>query len=455
MLISQRKWGSVLRRFGIGVGFVVTLVVVFLDLLPARKDAKARDISTVQRELLLLLQGDPVVVTGRPVLCKPGSTEAVPGTPQWYFGRQGSGKQGCMLTYPPSLTAIVTPASDFRAEKMFASPRLQTQLGSILDELNAIVMSGKMTLQQQLMVHSTAWEITFGLHKFSDSGPDMKRQLAPLTCKSLRLLEGTRFSSAQIDLLPATLERLPEWVDSPDVRSTIELLQKKDSGVLEVVPPTDVHADVLYGRFTPRIFLWAARPADRERLRQYLQESGITYKQMRDLPLTFPGIRATLVLFFNVFTEDFRITPTQQVAFFQQYTFSDRTSYDLPFQEVEARITFLTVRYERMLSAMGGAQRGAEYSYRIVDQDEPVPDDILEAKPTNAGDFVTSVRGQCLRCHRYRIVTFATHGVRPVRFERPLQRKGRELLTEYYLWGIEKKIREWKQSEGALCKTVP
>jgi hypothetical protein len=76
---------------------------------------------------------------------------------------------------------------------------------------------------------------------------------------------------------------------------------------------------------------------------------------------------------------------------------------------------------------------------------------FLDVKPVIANDRVTSLRGHCLRCHRNQVASFDTHGRRLWEASPPLARRGREMLTPFYLEHVENKLREWARSRAATA----
>jgi hypothetical protein len=213
---------------------------------------------------------------------------------------------------------------------------------------------------------------------------------------------------------------------------------------VEVVLPTELHADLLFGRFTPRVFLTLTSGADRALFRQYVTDKNTRYEDLRNLPLNFGGLKGILVLYFNALNADLRIVPTEQVAFWYQYTFTEKTQFELPFNEAASRIRFLTIAYVNKLGHPGDADITGPV-YRQTDQREMTRAGILDVKPVKEGERVNSMRAQCLRCHLNQIAAFDTHGPRRVAFADPLTRSGRDLLTPYFENSIESKLQQWSR----------
>lgn len=395
-----------------------------------------RPFEEAERDLVAFLQGETVPVRASPALCKPKEEGPVNGRDlelqAWYFD-----DGGCTLAFPPRPDALVTSISEGGGKALFESPAALARLSALLDELRQEVSRAGLSAQQKLIVQSRAWEVTFGLRQSLEYHPEWELAGEASVRKALQLLEETRFSLRELAALPANLADLPRLAGAPEIESTVLALLRRDPGLVEVVPPSDLHADILLGRFTPRIFLTVADEASRERFRQFVTDPKTTYPELRKLPQSFPGVRGILVLYFNVFLDDGTIAPTEVVAFWQEYAFTDKVSFEMPFTEATKRIRFRVV--EALRDGSSGGLR-----YEVADQQRMARRIFLDVKPKIPGMPVTTLRAHCLSCHRNQIATFDTHGPRQVRFSLPLQRSGREILTPYYEQ-FETRLREWKR----------
>ncbi|HXO22572.1 MAG TPA: hypothetical protein VOA87_21835, partial [Thermoanaerobaculia bacterium] len=285
------------------------------------------------------------------------------------------------------------------------------------------------------LVHSTAWEVAFGLKRSLAFHPEWEPAGGPSVERSLRVLARTRFSERDLAALPATLAGLAQGASAPPLASTVAALLRHDPGYLELSPATHLHAEVLAGRFSPRIFLTVADAAERQAFRNYVEAAKTTNQGLAELPHRFAGVHAVLVLFFNVFRDDGTIAATPVVAFWQEYALSDRTAYELPFAEMARRIRFYTVEGVR-----GGA--ADPLRYQTVDPLRMTTRTFLDVKPTIPGVEVTTLRAHCLACHLTRVATFDTHGMRRTSFTPPLVRAEREVLTPFYQV-FEGRLRQW------------
>ncbi len=388
----------------------------------------------LQRELLLLLQGeDPVAAKGSPALCRDEDSPFEPGTQAWYFA-----EGRCSLTYPPSLTAVVTAASEGQLTDRLAAAETRQRLVSLLQELQRAAAG--LSLQQRLMVHTTAWEVAYGLRRTEQNARRPMPDLEAPVCESLRLLKLTAFTPQQAARLPSTLAELPKLASAPELAPTVESILGKEQGVVEAVPGTDLHADILFGRFLARVFLTVADTGARKALAAYLEDPTRRYEDFKNLPSTFAGFQAILVLYFNVLDTDGRLHPTDQVAAWQQYSFSGTVGPQMPFVEAARRITFVNVEFERDL---GG---GDGLGYRKVEQDSMARQGLIDVKPWRPGLVLTTKRGQCLACHSQQVATFDTHGPRRVDFTAPLERPSRDIESAYYRESIEARLQQWAQS---------
>jgi hypothetical protein len=359
-----------------------------------------------------------------------------------------------VLTYGPSLTSLMTTISERSARAVVDSPESRARLERLLQELGQLAAAGSLSLQQRLMVHTTAWEIVFGLQRIGEQNAGLAPSLRGAVDAGLRVLRATQFSPALVARLPSTLGQLPRLAGAPEIATTVDRLLRHDPELMEVLLPTELHADILVGRFTPRLFLTVTDKNHLARFNAYLADPATPYWTLKKLPATFPGLQAILVLYFNVLTPGLTVTPTEQVAFWQQYTFTGTTPSEVPFSEAIKNIHFLTIAFARTLRAGPGSGDGTgALRYRKVEQDAMTRRGFLDVKPAVAGERVTSLRGHCLRCHMYQVATFDTHGAREVRFVPPLVKGGRDLLTPFFLENVETKLREWARSSPTVSAT--
>jgi len=201
--------------------------------------------------------------------------------------------------------------------------------------------------------------------------------------------------------------------------------------MIEITPSSDLHADVLFGRFTPRIFLTVSNDSEREALRRYVQDPQTQYQDFANMPKKFADFQAILVLYFNVLTANFTITPTAEVAFLQEYHYSGAIADNSEFVDIARKIQFLTVAYQRNLN--GGVSGSAEtLLYKKLNQNEMARAGLLDVKPGVPGMKVTTLRASCLKCHSSEISVFQTRQKRKVDFAPPLVREWKELLTPYF-----------------------
>jgi hypothetical protein len=316
------------------------------------------------------------------------------------------------------------------------SPEVTRRIQGLLDELAVAVRAAGLDPQDKLAAQSTVWELVYGMERAAERDPVWGGRASPLLCQAARLLERTAFRQEEADRLPATLGDLPRLAGLPEIEDLARRLVLHDPGIVEVVPSTDLHADLLFGRFTARVFLTATGAEERERLRRYLADAGTPYAALRALPQKFEGLQGILILFFNVLTEDQTVLLTPQVAVWQQYTFDGRVPIELPFAEAARKIRFLSVEYQR---ARDGSGRGPRY--RQVAANEMATQGLLNVKPSRPGAWVTTARGQCLKCHVHQVATFDTHGRRRVAFAPPLVRPAADVVTPYYRSNVEARLR--------------
>jgi hypothetical protein len=63
--------------------------------------------------------------------------------------------------------------------------------------------------------------------------------------------------------------------------------------------------------------------------------------------------------------------------------------------------------------------------------------------PSQMSAPATTLRGACIRCHRRVISSFHPEEKREVRFTRPFEVSGRDLLTAAYTQGTEASLSKW------------
>lgn len=433
------------------IGSRIAIPVAVISLVGVLAHARAEDagVSTEDRlsfddlysKLIVALEGPSVSVLASPALCEPLSPEpaGAEAYQRWLFG------EGCIQTFEPNPFTLITPVTEGASSRFAGSADLRAQVEGLLANLQSLADRGVLTPTEQLLAHSTAWEIAYGLEKAVAHHPERRAAVRPTVDHAFRLLISTRFQEDEIGKLPSTLNVIPRLSGVEELQRTVETLEERPSEFLEVVPPTDLHADMLLGRFTSRIFLRSRDSETQRELAEYLDSPDRGYTALRNLPQRFPGIQAVLLLYFNVFDQSDRLLPTETVAFWLEYTFSGRASYDQDYAEAARQIEFVVVAAERQpaLDLAGGPQEN-RLTYRRIDQQATARLTFLDVKPTRTGTPTTVVRANCLRCHRYQIATFDTHSIRPVSFDEPLSRHGRELLTPFFR-RIEDTLSEWRR----------
>ena len=382
----------------------------------------------LERRLVGLLQGDVVPVAASPALCAAvgqGESGVAPGTTHWYFGTAP-----CDVQYPPSTSAIVTSATRGLSKRLSESPSLTQDLDRILDDLAAAVATENAPVETKLRLHSTAWEVGVGLSSSLAQHPERAEPLLPTLCKSFELLRRTRFTAAEVADLAPTLGEVSKLVEQPRLARVMAAILRRDPEVVEVYPSTNSHAEALLGRFSPRIFL--SSPDQPERLLAAV-DGGVDRADLRDLPQKLNGLIGVLVLYFNVLTDANTITATEHVAALQAYRFSGKTSAATPFQEAAKLLDFTTVLYERDYGHRGAPGElnppGSEFHYRLLQPQSLALEGFVDAKPAIGGIPATTLRGNCLGCHIYRVETFNTHVDRSVTFTAPFTHPSADLIA--------------------------
>ncbi len=412
----------------------------------------SKRIELLQRDLSVLLQGDEAVsVEASPALCNAHNLDRNPGQDSraWYFGHEK-----CRLQYPPDITALVSPATDDISKRLYESDAQRLKLEQTLSELRQISSREKLDLQEKLLLHSTAWEIHEGLKRSLQYRPERSRVLHQTQCLAFDLLRQTAFSDRELEAIPDTLRELARSAKAPQIEPIIRRLDQHDPTIVEVFSPSDLHAETMLGRFTPRIFLMLenADESEAERFRKTISSSAKPNESLLYLPHQFSGFSAILVLYFNVLTTDLRIVPTRQVAFWKQYQYSGKIEDGISFENLEKRIKFFTVAYKKNFNTVKQKSTAPTASSQILyeqeDQGSIARQTFLNVKPEVPGLYVTTLRGNCLKCHNFRVSLFQTRDSSQLGYSVPLVRQGRDLLTPYFRQTIEQEINR----SGNDCK---
>ncbi len=403
-------------------------------LCPAAPGSAQSTLAQLHHELMTVVQGAAQPVAASPSLCHARGAALAPAPPvahtqtalqQWYFGANA------WVLDNPAVPGIVTRATSLAsAGQTFGAPEAE-HLRALLDRTTGALTAETEALRR-LWLHSLAWEI--GLPSFLQGGA------SPLACAAARLFERSQLAPESIAELPATLARLGELAQVPEITPLQVRLLAQDRALHEVWPPSDSHAEALLGRFTPRVFLTGATAASAAAIAAYLRDPRRSYLTMGRLPLLFDHLVAVLVLYWNVVDQGGAITPTEHVAFWQQYTFRGRMRLDAPdLVQAEDRLSFRTIRYR--LDPLVLAPR-----YELAPQDSMAHKTFVEAMPALAGAPVTVLRAVCLKCHTRVVETFHPNAQRAVALEEPFARRGRELLAPYFASVIEPRLRSWQES---------
>jgi hypothetical protein len=259
--------------------------------------------------------------------------------------------------------------------------------------------------------------------------------VAALRCELLGLLHDSAYTKEQAAALPATLARLPTLAGVEAIADLARRIEARDPEMVELLPPPEAHARLLHGRFTLRVFFTGKTPEASRRVREYLL--GTPYDKLGRLPLEVPDTIAILLLYFNVLDADLRILPTEQIAFWQQYSFDGQLNLDRDeMEQAEATVHFLSIRYQRNYDS-------DEPRYASLAETAMSRTGFVDGMPSQMSAPATTLRGACIRCHRRVISSFHPEEKREVRFTAPFEVSGRDLLTAAYTQGTEAGFAKW------------
>lgn len=376
-----------------------------------------------------LVQGGTVMVAASPALCSAVGAPTLgpkPDVRNWYF-RSGA----CMLPFETDYLGVVTRGTQ-GLDRDLTEPAKIDALRSAVAAIRARI--GEASTQERLMFHSTAWELAHGLEVPGGASG----AVAALRCETLGLLRESSYTREQAAALPSTLERLPELASVDEIADLARRIAAGDAEILELLPPPEAHARLLHGRFTLRVFFSGTTPDARRRVREYLLAT--PYEAAGRLPLEVPDVVSVLVLYFNVLGPELEILPTAQVAFWQQYSFAGQLTLERDeLEQAEEKARFLSIRYQRNYES-------DQPLYARLNETAMSRTGFVDGMPSQMSAPVTTLRGACIRCHQRVVSSFHPEEKREVRFTRPLEVTGRELLTPAYVEGTEALFQQWAAS---------
>lgn len=400
---------------------------ILLAFVTAARSQEPIDLSETHERLVLLLEGEPVVAKGSAVLCAVlgHGPQIVAATRKSYFG-----EGGCDVMMKPEPGAVSTRITTGAAEPFHDSPALRLQLVTLLSAIEDHVSHRPLRPEQRLVVQSTALEITNSLINSLNLNPnsEWRETIGPLICRSLGLLRRTGYTpSARSELAAAD-------IPDPLLAERLAELSAASSGFVEVVPPSDLHANVLLGRFTARIFFSIRGFSQKELLAEL---RGASRDRLYELPLVYPDLRAVLVLYFNVVTPELQIVPTGRVAEWREYSFTGRTSYE---NSLEASIGL--VNFKVIESYWRHDVDGPSIAYKMEGLDAIKRRTFPGVKPGVPGTRVTTLRAYCAGCHLYRMGTMARKSMRLGELETPFSRPEADFLTQS-IRRYERQLADW------------
>ena len=151
---------------------------------------------------------------------------------------------------------------------------------------------------------------------------------------------------------------------------------------------------------------------------------------------------SVLLLYFNVLDSDLKIVPTDQIAFWQQYSFDGQLTLERDeMQQAEETVHFQSIRYQRNYDS-------DEPRYAALAETAMSRTGFVDGMPSQMSAPATTLRGACIRCHRRVVSSFHPEEKREVRFTPPFEVSGRDLLTAAYTEGTEASFAKW----AATCE---
>src|ERR1041384_6416043 len=312
------------------VSHIVILLMGFQLLLAptsnnyAAKRIELRSVDELHFEIVKLLNGEPAKVTASPVLCYPKDQQPpkyVNDLKSWYFGHDT-----CDALFTPRFSSLNTPLSGSgEIRGFFYDERKYLYLLELLTALGNHKKLQQLPLIQRIELQSTMWELIFGLeYKRSLKGilPPVSPDRADRILKRAHvILKQTLLAPDEISKIPDSLPHLSRLSRVDEIDELITRVISHDASVLEDIHPTQMHAEATAGRFYARIFFAINNKDEYERLQRFLlgssdielfQFPSLTTERpapnrrsprsetLNKLPSLFGGVRAILILFFNV-----------------------------------------------------------------------------------------------------------------------------------------------------------
>jgi hypothetical protein len=336
-----------------------------------------------------------------------------------------------MLPFATDYLGMVTRATQ-GLDRDLLDPAKVEALRAAVAELRPKLSTA--TAQERLMLHSTAWELAYALEAptvVAAAGASV----AGLRCEIVGLLRDSSYTKELAAALPSTVGRLPALAGVEAIADLARRIEARDPEMVELLPPPEAHARLLHGRFTLRVFFTGKTPEASRRVREYLLNT--PYDALGRLPLEVPDVIAVLLLYFNVLDSELRILPTEQIAFWQQYSFDGQLDLDREeMEQADEKARFLSIRYQRNYDS-------DEPRYASLAETAMSRTGFVDGMPSQMSAPATTLRGACIRCHRRVISSFHPEEKREVRFTRPLEVSGRDLLTAEYTTGTEASLAKW------------
>ena len=407
---------------------VAVSAAALTSLLLSSPVAAGTPLAAEHHHLMELIQGGTVMVAASPALCKAAGArtlDAPPTDPREFYLRSGT----CMLPFATDYLGMVTRATQGLDRDLLDPTKVEALRAALADLRSKLATA---TAQERLMLHSTAWELAYALDAPTVA---VGASVAPLRCEIVGLLRDSSYTKEQAAALPSTLAGLPALAGAEEIADLARRIEARDPEMVELLPPPEAHARLLHGRFTLRVFFTGKTPEASRRVREYLLNT--PYDNLGRLPLEVPDVISVLLLYFNVLDSDLRILPTEQIAFWQQYSFDGQLTLDRDeMEQAEEKAHFLSIRYQRNYES-------DEPRYASLAETAMSRTGFVDGMPSQMAAPATTLRGACIRCHRRVISSFHPEEKREIRFTRPFEVSGRDLLTAAYTQGTEASLSKW------------
>lgn len=383
---------------------------------------------------------------------------------EFYFG-----KGDCERKYEPDYSSLNTPLSEGGQVRQFIYNERKIQ--AALETLSALTMlteRNNLSLKEKIDVQQTLWDFITGLQytRGIKTDPDPafdQAKIDKLITQAFLLLDKVLLNNSEIKALSNSSDVFDFNSTNKDV-SNIYIELKKGSGYfVEDIFPWLFHSLASGGAVYERIFIGFDKKDSFDSFGKFLvgrehtllhgvfgrndklqSKNTPTMTQTDDLsllPRDFSHLHNILITYLNVLDKNYNVIPTTIIAKWSEIWFSKTVNNEgenLDF--ADPYIYFRALDYKKSL------YDNEQGTYKIQDMQSMGRLTFFNVNPSYPNFPATTLRGNCLSCHTYRVKDFHVHR-RAVGFSKPFS-----LPFSYYQsfseYGskTEAKLKEWRHA---------